>query len=52
MSFDKAEWHYDGNFPSDLPTENGGRDFIINYCDEVLSNDFLSDEAILFARAY
>jgi hypothetical protein len=24
MSYDQAEWHYGGNFPEDLPPENGG----------------------------
>ncbi|WP_374605040.1 hypothetical protein [Arenimonas sp.] len=24
MAYDKAEWHYDGDFPAGLPPENGG----------------------------
>ena len=24
MSYDRADWHYGGDFPKDLPTENGG----------------------------
>jgi hypothetical protein len=24
MAYDRADWHYGGNFPSNLPTENGG----------------------------
>jgi hypothetical protein len=24
MSYDRADWHYGGNFPKDLPQENGG----------------------------
>src|SRR5260370_14378139 len=24
MSYDRADWHYGGNFPEDLPQENGG----------------------------
>ena len=24
MAYDKAKWHSDGNFPEDLPQENGG----------------------------
>jgi hypothetical protein len=24
MSYDRADWHYGGNYPKDLPTLNGG----------------------------
>src|SRR5262249_33118794 len=24
MSYDRAEWHYGGNYPKELPPENGG----------------------------
>lgn len=24
MAYDRADWHYDGDFPSGLPSENGG----------------------------
>jgi hypothetical protein len=24
MAYDRADWHYGGNYPSDLPPENGG----------------------------
>ena len=24
MAYDKAKWHYEGNYPDDLPPENGG----------------------------
>ncbi|MDH5765373.1 MAG: hypothetical protein OEZ38_05085 [Gammaproteobacteria bacterium] len=24
MSYDRAEWHYEGDYPEDLPSENGG----------------------------
>jgi hypothetical protein len=24
MAYDRADWHYGGNYPSDLPLENGG----------------------------
>ena len=24
MSYDRADWHYGGDFPADLPRENGG----------------------------
>lgn len=24
MSYDRADWHYGGNYPEDLPPENGG----------------------------
>lgn len=24
MSYDRAEWHYQGDYPDDLPVENGG----------------------------
>lgn len=24
MAYDKMDWHYGGNFPEDLPPENGG----------------------------
>lgn len=24
MAYDKVDWHYGGNFPADLPPENGG----------------------------
>jgi hypothetical protein len=25
MAYDRADWHYSGNYPPDLPPENGGR---------------------------
>lgn len=24
MAYDRADWHYGGDYPADLPTENGG----------------------------
>ena len=24
MSYDKADWHSGGNYPADLPSDNGG----------------------------
>ena len=90
MSIDRADWHYDGDFPADLPIENGathigmyltwiiknnlqgelldeempeaiadlkkrkinGRDFLLDYCDEKLTEDDLSEEGLAFTEDY
>ena len=90
MVTDKAKWHYGGDFPEDLPDENGathigmylawiinnnlqgdffdeemadglsdlrsrkitGRDFLIDYCDEVLMGEEFSEEGLAFSEDY
>ncbi len=53
MAYDKAEWHYGGDFPDDLPIENGGThigmfiSWIFNtdlYSEEIIEEYELSDE--------
>ncbi len=90
MVTDKAKWHYSGDFPEDLPDENGathigmflawiinnnlqgeffdeemadglvdlrsrkitGRDFLIDYCDEVLMGEEFTEEGLAFSDEY
>jgi hypothetical protein len=92
MKYDDASWHYSGNFPKDLPLENGSthigmflgwailrdlvgephrrddervfdlnrirnrqlrpRDFVLNWCDEKLTDEDLNDEGNAFAADY
>src|SRR5579864_5438778 len=89
-AYDKAKWHYDGDYPKDLPRENGathigmflawvianglegelhrdqstealervrqrqmtGRTFLIEQCDEALTNEDLNEVGNAFATAY
>lgn len=89
-AYDKAKWHYEGDYPEDLPPENGathigmflawaianrlegelhrdhskealeqvrqrqmtGRTFLIEQCDEALTNEDLNDVGNAFATAY
>lgn len=53
MAYDKADWHYGGNFPDDLPIVNGGThigmyiSWIFNnilYSEEIIEEYELSDE--------
>lgn len=90
MVTDKAKWHYGGDFPEDLPDENGathigmflawiinnnlqgeffdeemadglsdvwnrkitGRDFLIDYCDEVLMGEEFTEDGLVFSDEY
>lgn len=90
MVIDKAKWHYGGDFPTELPPENGathigmflawiinnnlqgeffdeemadglvalrnrkitGREFLIDYCDEVMMGEEFSEEGIAFSEEY
>jgi hypothetical protein len=90
MAYDKAKYHYDGEFPEDLAPENGGthigmflawaiqrglvseelakegpgeieavrerrktgRDLLLTYLDECISEEEFSDEGNAFAESY
>ena len=90
MTTDKAEWHYGGEFPEDLPNENGathigmflawiinnnlqgeffdeemadgmsdlrnrkitGREFLVDYCDEVLMGEEFNEKGATFGEVY
>lgn len=90
MTYDRADWHYGGEFPEGLPPENGathigmflgwaiksglvgdlrvedssdavtavrdgslsGRDFLMQQCDEKLTDEDLSDVGNRFAKSY
>lgn len=45
MASDKAEWHYGGDFPEDLPIENGGT-HIAMYLTWIFNNDLFDEEII------
>ena len=48
MAYDKAEWHYGGDFPENLPPENGGTHigmFLAWAIHRGLAGDLLLDEA-------
>lgn len=89
-AYDKAKWHYEGDYPKDLPTDNAtthigmflawaianhlegelhrehskealeqvrrrqmtGPVFLIEQCDEALTNEDLNDVGNAFATAY
>jgi hypothetical protein len=90
MTYDRADWHYGGDFPADLPQENGathigmflawavlnglegdllrehcsgaldavrqrtmtGRQFLLDECDEKLTDGDLNQEGNAFAAVY
>lgn len=41
-SYDKMDWHYGGDFPKNLPTENGGT-HIGMYLTWIINNDLYGD---------
>ena len=45
MAYDKADWHYGGDFPKGLPIENGGT-HIGMYISWIFNNDLHSKEII------